>query len=140
LLGLDKIGILGQSVEKFFLEKKKLQKIEQEVLQNKPAKAEEMVLLTKEKKVPVNLYIRSRKDREGNIIGYFIGIYDITAFKSLQETLEEQVKERTGELREKVEELEQFQRIAVGRELKMLELKRELHQTQEEIKRLKGRQ
>jgi len=40
--------------------------------------------------------------------------------------LEEQVKERTKELQEKVEELERFHRLAVGRELKMIELKKEI--------------
>ncbi len=37
--------------------------------------------------------------------------------------LEEQVKSRTRELQEKLEELERFQKFAVGREMKMVELK-----------------
>ncbi len=47
--------------------------------------------------------------------------------------LEERVKKRTEELQQKVEELEKFQKLAVGREIKMIELK-------EEIKKLKGRE
>ena len=47
--------------------------------------------------------------------------------------LEERVKERTKELQQKVEELEKFQKLAVGREIKMIELK-------EEIKKIKGRE
>lgn len=50
--------------------------------------------------------------------------------KELSEALEDQVKERTGELKKKIGELERFNRLAVGRELKMMELK-------EEIKKLK---
>jgi len=46
--------------------------------------------------------------------------------RELTESLEEQVKERTKELQEKVEELERFHRLAVGRELKMIELKKEI--------------
>ena len=45
--------------------------------------------------------------------------------KELAEGLEEQVKERTQELQAKIAELERFQRLAVGRELKMIELKKE---------------
>jgi len=51
--------------------------------------------------------------------------------------LEEKVKERTKELQEKVEELEKFHRLAVGRELKMVELKKEIKKLREEIENLK---
>lgn len=40
--------------------------------------------------------------------------------------LENRVKKRTQELQEKVQELERFQKLAVGRELKMVELKKAL--------------
>lgn len=45
--------------------------------------------------------------------------------RELADSLEEQVKERTQELQTKITELEKFQRLAVGRELKMIELKKE---------------
>jgi len=47
--------------------------------------------------------------------------------------LEERVKERTKELQEKVEELEKFQRLAVGRELRMIELKEEVKRLREKL-------
>ena len=46
--------------------------------------------------------------------------------------LEEKVKERTGELQERVDELERFHKLIIDRELKMTELK-------EEIKKLKAK-
>jgi len=46
--------------------------------------------------------------------------------KELTENLDEQVKERTKELQEKVSELEKFYKLTVGRELKMMELKKKL--------------
>lgn len=82
---------------------------------------QELNLLAQKKKVPVSIYLASRKDREGDIIGYFVGIFDITGFKKLQQTLEEKVKERTKELQERVEELERFHRLVVGRELRMID-------------------
>jgi len=52
--------------------------------------------------------------------------------------LEEQVKERTKELQNKVGELERFSRLAVGRELKMIELKEEIKKLKEGLEK-KGR-
>ena len=46
--------------------------------------------------------------------------------KMLTESLDEQVREKTKALQEKIEELEKFQKVAVGRELKMIELKKEI--------------
>lgn len=46
--------------------------------------------------------------------------------RELAENLDEEVKKRTKELQEKIEELEKFHRLAVDRELKMIELKKEI--------------
>lgn len=59
--------------------------------------------------------------------------------KELAESLEEKVKERTRKLNEKLEELERFHRLAVGRELKMIELKEEIKKLKENSGK-KGRQ
>lgn len=45
--------------------------------------------------------------------------------QELAQSLDEKVKDRTKELQERVEELERFHRLTVGREMKMLELKKE---------------
>jgi len=49
--------------------------------------------------------------------------------------LEEKIKEAIGELQEKVEELEKFHRLTVGRELKMVELKKEIEKLQKELQK-----
>lgn len=46
--------------------------------------------------------------------------------KELADSLELQVRKRTKELQEKINELERFQKLAVGRELKMVELKKNI--------------
>ena len=51
-----------------------------------------------------------------------------------RELLEMRVEERTKELQEKVEELEKFQNLTVGRELKMIELKKEIERLKEELR------
>jgi len=54
--------------------------------------------------------------------------------KELAEGLEEEVKRRTKEVYERMEQLEKFQKMTIGRELKMIELKREIKKLEEELK------
>ena len=54
--------------------------------------------------------------------------------KEFSEGLEEQVATRTKELQGKMEALEKFNRLAVGRELKMIELKRDIADLKNEQK------
>lgn len=54
--------------------------------------------------------------------------------KELAEGLEEEVKRRTKEIHERMKELERFHRLAVGRELKMIELKKEIKKLKEDLK------
>jgi PAS domain-containing protein len=65
---------------------------------------------------------------------------DITARKKAEDELQKYkahleylVKERTAEVENKVAELERFNKIAVGRELKMIELKEKIKWLEEEI-------
>jgi len=51
--------------------------------------------------------------------------------------LEKKVKERTRKLQEKVEELEKFQKFAVGRELKMIALKEEIEKLKKRSRKIK---
>ncbi|RQW81441.1 MAG: hypothetical protein EHM79_19620 [Geobacter sp.] len=48
-------------------------------------------------------------------------------------SLEQKVQDRTGELQSKINELEKFQKVSVGRELKMIELKKEIDRAREEF-------
>jgi len=57
--------------------------------------------------------------------------------KELAEGLDEKVKEKTKELQERIGELEKFQKLTVGRELKMVELKKEIKKLKEELGRHK---
>jgi nitrate/nitrite-specific signal transduction histidine kinase len=48
------------------------------------------------------------------------------SLKNNQENLENQVAERTKELNNKIKELERFKELTVGRELKMIEIKKQM--------------
>jgi methyl-accepting chemotaxis protein len=62
----------------------------------------------------------------------------ISELEEAKGSLEIKVKERTKQLQERVEELEKFHRVTVGRELKMIELKKEIEKLKEELKKYKG--
>jgi PAS domain S-box-containing protein len=67
------------------------------------------------------------KDVRGNVLGVFAAARDVTGQKKAEAEVAEQ---RTKEL-ERLVELERFQKLTVGRELKMIELKKQI----EELKR-----
>jgi hypothetical protein len=55
--------------------------------------------------------------------------------KELSEGLDQQVREKTSKLEEKIDELQKFNKLVIGRELKMVELKKEIENLKEEIKK-----
>jgi len=57
--------------------------------------------------------------------------------RELAEGLEEEVKRRTAEVQERMKELERFHKLAVDRELKMIELKEEIKKLKEELAKYK---
>jgi PAS domain S-box-containing protein len=62
------------------------------------------------------------KNAEGIVLGAFAAARDMTA----QLRAEAEVAERRAREHERLEELERFQRLTVGRELKMIDLKKEI--------------
>jgi PAS domain S-box-containing protein len=67
------------------------------------------------------------RDARGNVLGVFAAARDVTA----QRRAEGQVAEQRARELERLAELERFQKLTVGRELKMIELKKEV----EDLKR-----
>jgi PAS domain S-box-containing protein len=125
--GWEVLELIGEKAAIFFADKSKAQRIYQEILKKEKTIIEESEVITKkEEKRIANISARRREDDKGNIIGYYLAFFDISKLKQLQEKLEDQVKERTRELQARVEELERFHKLAVGRELKMIELKKEI--------------
>ena len=69
------------------------------------------------------------KDAQGNVLGVFAAARDVTAQKQAEAEI---AKERGKEL-ERLAELERFQKLTVGRELKMIELKKEIADLNREL-------
>jgi len=120
--GHESHEIIGEGVEKIF-EKKEIDNLIKEIRKEGEVESRETMLLTKKRdKIEVDIFIRPRKDNEKKIVGFFIGVFDLT-----------KIKKSEKELQEKVEELQGFQRLAVGRELKMVELKREIEKLKQRV-------
>jgi PAS domain S-box-containing protein len=69
------------------------------------------------------------KDVRGNVLGVFAAARDVTA----QKNAEAQVAEQRSKELERLAELERFQKLTVGRELKMIELKKEIEELRRRI-------
>ncbi len=74
------------------------------------------------------------KDVRGNVLGVFAAARDVTAQKKAEAEVAEQ---RTKEM-ERLAELERFQKLTVGRELKMIELKKEIEELRKPVPAGKG--
>ena len=77
-------------------------------------------------------------------IGYLLIKYTLNEVQQ-KETLEQKVKERTRELqgayediKKRKEDLEKFYKLTVGRELRMIELKKQIKELEEKVKEEKG--
>ncbi len=80
------------------------------------------------------------KDEIGNVVGIFGVSRDISQIKKteeelykIKENLQKQVESRTKEIQEKLNELEKLNKMFVGRELKMVDLKQKLDNCLEEM-------
>ncbi len=136
--GYSATDLIGVDLGMLFKDKNAIESFKEKIIEKGVVVAERLDFLTKGKKeIPVEVSGMARKNEEGEVIGYFISIIDISESINFQKKLEEQVERKTQELQEKVEELEKFHKIAVGRELKMIELKEEIQRLKEELERSK---
>jgi hypothetical protein len=62
------------------------------------------------------------RDGRGNVLGIFAAARDVTA----QKQAEAQIADQRAKELERLAELERFQKLTMGRELRMIELKKEI--------------
>jgi len=107
--------IIGQNIETIF-QKQKIKSLVSQTLEQGEVEAKTIDLLTKsKKKIPVSVFTRARKDEQKQIVGLFISVFNLVEIRKTEQ-----------ELQVKIKELEKFHRLAVGRELRMVELKQEI--------------
>ena len=83
--------------------------------------------------IPTSLNASALRDADGNVIGAIGVLRDMRAYEAVVRDLEES----KTELQEKILDLEKFEEVVVGRELKMIALEKELEQLQAEVEKNK---
>jgi PAS domain S-box-containing protein len=92
--------IIGKSIEEIF-KKEEIESLLKEASKKELVKEKETVFITREgKEIPVSLSIKLRKSPEGEILGYFLGFFDLSQIKIVETQLKEKIKE-LEKLREK---------------------------------------
>lgn len=116
LFGFSSQEVMGRSLEdSFFKDKEDLQKLLSELYKSGKVFDFETILQTKNKQeifAFVSVVARTDEIGKKQSVGYVFSFVDITSLKKTQQ-----------ELREKITALEKFEKLAIGRELKMIELK-----------------
>jgi len=119
--GVSREKLIGTDFSDYFTEPQKAREVYQEVFAKGSVADSPLTLRHKDGKLTDVLFNGSvYKDDRGNVLGVVIVARDVTA----QKKLERDVAEREKEL-ERLVELERFRKLTVGRELKMIELKKE---------------
>jgi PAS domain S-box-containing protein len=84
--------------------------------------------------IPTSLNASALRDGDGNVIGAIGVLRDMRAYEEVVRDLEQS----KTELQEKILDLEKFEEVVVGRELKMIALEKELEGLRQELKTLKA--
>lgn len=116
--------IVGKPIEELF-DKGEVEKLARETLEKGSVEGREIKFFPKGKtEIPAQVFTRTRKEKGGEKLGYFLGLFDLT-----------KIKKTERELRERIEELEKFHKLTVGRELKMIDLKERIRELEKKLKR-----
>ncbi|MBU0687272.1 MAG: PAS domain-containing protein [Candidatus Margulisbacteria bacterium] len=90
LLGYSPDVIIGQSLAECFPETRVIEEVQKETLKKGFVKNRESTLVTKSGNIiDFSISTLARKDEQGNIIGYFLSLMDITERKQAEKVLSE---------------------------------------------------
>jgi len=131
--GYDEYDVVGESLFSF-MEKEEGEKILKEVIGKGAIEKRETVIKKKEGgEIPVTTFAKRRQVEGEGINGAFFSFFDLTEIKEK----EKEVNETNKKLEEKIEEMEKINRLTIGREVKMVELKEEMENLRNELQKYK---
>src|SRR5213595_3605072 len=84
--------------------------------------------------IPTSLNASALRDADGKVIGAIGILRDMRAYTQVVHDLEQS----KSQLQEKILDLEKFEEVVVGRELKMIALEKELESLRKEVERLRA--
>jgi len=139
--GLPRAQLVGTDFSDYFTEPEKAREGYQQVFSRGFVTDYPLTIRHRDGSLTDVLYNASvYRDVCGEVLGVFAAARDVTAQKRAEAQVAAQRArelERQAEL-ERLAELERFQRLTVGRELKMIELKRENEELRRQLERLCG--
>src|SRR4029079_12063267 len=123
ITGSHRVALIGTDFSDYFTEPEKAREGYKQVFEKGFVTDYPLPIRRKDGHLTDVLYNASvYRDAAGNVLGVFAAARDVTAQKRAEAEVADQ---RTREL-ERLGELERFQKLTVGRELKMIELKKEI--------------
>ncbi|MDQ1538407.1 MAG: hypothetical protein QOE58_2800 [Actinomycetota bacterium] len=128
--GVPRERLIGTSFSDYFTEPEKAEQIYQRVFTEGMAVDYPLTLRHRngqEAQIDVLYNASVYRDADGKVIGVFAAARDVT--KQLQ--AQREIGEQQAKELDRLAELERFQRLTVGRELKMIELKKEIEYLRE---------
>ena len=84
--------------------------------------------------IPTTLNASALRDPDGRVIGAIGILRDMREYEKILQDLQES----KAELQEKILDLEKFEEVVVGRELKMIALEKEIENLRRELEKVKG--
>ena len=128
--GVSRERLIGTDFSDYFTEPQKARSGYQEVFEKGFVTDYPLTIRHKDGRLTDVLYNASvYRDGSGNVLGVFAAARDVTA----QKRAEAEVAEQRAREMERLAELERFQKLTVGRELKMIELKREIAELRQRL-------
>ena len=134
--GVPREGLIGTAFSDYFTDPEKANRVYQLVFAEGMARDYPLTMRHRDGSLTDVLYNASvYRDSGGNVLGVFAAARDVTKQKQAQREIAEQQGRELGRLAE----LERFQRLTVGRELKMIELKKEIEYLRRRVDRDGGK-
>lgn len=134
ITGYDEYDIVGESL-KSFMEKEEADNLLKNALEGETVEGKETRIKMKDGEwLPVTAFAKSRKVKGEGVNGAFISFFDLTEMRKK----EMEVEKTNRRLEEKLEEMEKINKLTIGRELKMVELKEKMEKMEKELEKYKG--
>jgi PAS domain S-box-containing protein len=130
--GVPRETLVGTDFSDYFTEPENAREVYQQVFAKGFVTGLPLTIRHRDRTLTEVMYNASvYKETNGNVLGVFAVARDITGQRKAEAEIAEQ---RSKEL-DRLAELERFQRLTVGRELKMIELKKEIRELQKAVAR-----